>query len=154
MPTPTRTKHIDTRYHFIRELIKLGIVDLVHIPRLDNLADLFTHPVGPKTHEQLVPQVLNEQKACLIMDINKSNEPRSDITQANNQITTDLKPIESGTDLSNMGKAYRIQAHVSRPNPSTYIDDCKHIVQATYQMASDAIHKVEGLCYNIPQLVT
>lgn len=54
-----RTKHIDTRYHFIKECIALGIIKLLHIPREKNLADLFTHPVGVAIHKRMREKKLN-----------------------------------------------------------------------------------------------
>ena len=38
------TKHIDIRFHFIREKYANGVVDLRYVPRDDNVADLFTKP--------------------------------------------------------------------------------------------------------------
>ncbi|KAL0307493.1 UNVERIFIED_CONTAM: Copia protein [Sesamum angustifolium] len=40
-----RTKHIDTRYHFIRDSIAQEEVVLRHIPTDDMIADLFTKPL-------------------------------------------------------------------------------------------------------------
>jgi hypothetical protein len=40
-----RTKHIDIRYHYIREQIESEVIDLYHIPGEDNPADLFTKPL-------------------------------------------------------------------------------------------------------------
>ncbi|KAL0461125.1 UNVERIFIED_CONTAM: Retrovirus-related Pol polyprotein from transposon TNT 1-94 [Sesamum latifolium] len=40
-----RTKHIDTRYHFIRDSIAQGEVILRHIPTNDMIADPFTKPL-------------------------------------------------------------------------------------------------------------
>ncbi|KAL0298983.1 UNVERIFIED_CONTAM: Copia protein [Sesamum radiatum] len=40
-----RTKHIDTRYHFIRDSIAQGEVVLRHIPTNDMIADPFTKPL-------------------------------------------------------------------------------------------------------------
>lgn len=37
-----RTKHIDTRYHFIRDLIKDGTINIIHCSTLDQVADVFT----------------------------------------------------------------------------------------------------------------
>ena len=37
-----RTKHIDIRYHFIREKVEAGIIDLYYIQTEDNVADLLT----------------------------------------------------------------------------------------------------------------
>ena len=41
-----RSKHIDIRYHFIREEIQKGVLQLVHIPSDHNIADMFTKPVS------------------------------------------------------------------------------------------------------------
>jgi len=56
-----RTKHIDTKYHFIREAIELGIVDMIHVPREVNISDMFTHPLGPTLHQRQSKEVLNEE---------------------------------------------------------------------------------------------
>ncbi|KAL0317375.1 UNVERIFIED_CONTAM: Retrovirus-related Pol polyprotein from transposon TNT 1-94 [Sesamum angustifolium] len=41
-----RTKHIDTRYHFIRDSIAQGEVVLRHIPTNDMIVDPFTKPLS------------------------------------------------------------------------------------------------------------
>jgi len=43
-----RTKHIDTKYHFIRDLVSDGVINLVKIAIECNPADIFTKtvPVG------------------------------------------------------------------------------------------------------------
>jgi hypothetical protein len=41
-----RTKHIDTRYHFIRECVSDGVVELEHVSTDDQLADILTKPLG------------------------------------------------------------------------------------------------------------
>ena len=40
--TSQRTKHIDIKYHFIREAIVDGIIKLQYIPTAEQLADLLT----------------------------------------------------------------------------------------------------------------
>ena len=40
-----RSKHIDIRYHFIREEVQKGTVNLVYVPTNDNAADIFTKPM-------------------------------------------------------------------------------------------------------------
>ncbi|KAM1651270.1 hypothetical protein ACFX13_004066 [Malus domestica] len=37
-----RTKHIDRRYHFIKDALQQGIVDLVCCPTKEQVADIFT----------------------------------------------------------------------------------------------------------------
>jgi len=41
-----RSKHIDTRYHFIRECIADGAVDVSHVGTDDQLADILMKPLG------------------------------------------------------------------------------------------------------------
>ena len=40
-----RSKHIDIRYHFIRDEISSGHIKLVYVPTHENYADIFTKPV-------------------------------------------------------------------------------------------------------------
>ena len=41
-----KSKHIDIRYHFIRQEIADGIVNVKYIPTNDNVADMFTKPLS------------------------------------------------------------------------------------------------------------
>jgi len=40
-----RTKHIDIKYHFIRDHIENGTIKLEYIPTRENIADIFTKPL-------------------------------------------------------------------------------------------------------------
>jgi len=40
-----RSKHIDVHFHFIREQVKEGNVELVHVGSRDQVAYLFTKPL-------------------------------------------------------------------------------------------------------------
>lgn len=40
-----RSKHIDVRFHFLREMSKEGIVDLIYCASEEQLADLMTKPL-------------------------------------------------------------------------------------------------------------
>ena len=41
-----RSKHIDTRYHFIRECVADGIAEVDHVSTDRQLADILTKPLG------------------------------------------------------------------------------------------------------------
>ena len=41
----SRTKHIDIRHHFIRELIEDGLISLEYISTKSQVADLLTKPL-------------------------------------------------------------------------------------------------------------
>ena len=43
-----RTKHIDIKYHFMREKVQEKLIKLQHIPSEDMIADCFTKTVGQK----------------------------------------------------------------------------------------------------------
>lgn len=45
-----RTKHIDTRYHIVREYVKDGILKIVYVRSEDNDADILTKNVDSKTY--------------------------------------------------------------------------------------------------------
>ena len=42
----SRTKHIDIRYHFLRDHTNQGNIELVFVPTDAQLADFFTKPLG------------------------------------------------------------------------------------------------------------
>lgn len=46
--TSERSKHIDLRYHFIRDYVEQNIVKLKYVPSKDNVADLFTKNISKK----------------------------------------------------------------------------------------------------------
>jgi hypothetical protein len=41
-----RSKHIDTRYHFIRDCVEKGEVEIDHVGTTDQLADILTKALG------------------------------------------------------------------------------------------------------------
>ena len=41
-----RTKHIDIQYHYIREAVLEGIVDIKYCPTSEMIADIFTKPLS------------------------------------------------------------------------------------------------------------
>jgi hypothetical protein len=40
-----RTKHIDIKFHFLRDLVKEGVVELVHCGTSEQMADIMTKPL-------------------------------------------------------------------------------------------------------------
>jgi hypothetical protein len=45
----SKTKHIEVRYHFLRDNVQKGKIDLIHVPRHEQLADIFTKPLDQAT---------------------------------------------------------------------------------------------------------
>ena len=48
-----RTKHIDIRYHYVREAVQNGIVDLSYCPSEQMIADLLTNPLPRERFKML-----------------------------------------------------------------------------------------------------
>eukprot|EP00253_Pinus_taeda_P008888 PITA_08888 len=57
-----RTKHIDTKFHFIRELVNNGEIVLQHCRTEDQLAGILTKPLGKKSFDHF--------RKCLVMQKN------------------------------------------------------------------------------------
>ena len=52
--TSVRTKHVNVRYHFIRELIEQGVIRLVYINTKSNTADALTKNLPVDPYERLL----------------------------------------------------------------------------------------------------
>jgi hypothetical protein len=53
----TRSKHINVKYHFIREHTASKTFTLRYIPTAENTADIFTKPLGRVLHEQMLKKL-------------------------------------------------------------------------------------------------
>ncbi|GJT71889.1 hypothetical protein Tco_1031175 [Tanacetum coccineum] len=53
----SRTKHIHTRYHFIKEQVKNGIIELYFVRTEYQLADMFTKALPEDRFQYLVKQI-------------------------------------------------------------------------------------------------
>ncbi|GJW02122.1 hypothetical protein Tco_1560978 [Tanacetum coccineum] len=53
----SRTKHIDIRYHFIRDRILKGDIELHFFPTQYQLADIFTKPLDEPTFKRLIVEL-------------------------------------------------------------------------------------------------
>jgi hypothetical protein len=49
----SRTKHIEVRYHFLRDNVDMGNIDLIHVPTEKQLADILTKPLHQATFARL-----------------------------------------------------------------------------------------------------
>jgi hypothetical protein len=49
----SRTKHIDIRYHFLRDSPTRGDIEISYVNTKDQLADIFTKPLDEKTFSKL-----------------------------------------------------------------------------------------------------
>jgi hypothetical protein len=59
----SKTKHIEVRYHFLRDNVEKDKITLIHVPTHDQLADIFTKPLDQATFTRLLG---GELGVCLI----------------------------------------------------------------------------------------
>ncbi|KAJ3504791.1 hypothetical protein NLJ89_g7753 [Agrocybe chaxingu] len=52
-----RTKHIDIAYHFLRDLVQSGTLNMVYVNTKDNLADIFTKGLSKTPHQDLTERI-------------------------------------------------------------------------------------------------
>nr|GEV33947.1 reverse transcriptase domain-containing protein [Tanacetum cinerariifolium] len=64
----SRTKHIDIRYHFIRDHILKGDIELHFISNTYQLADIFTKPLDGPTFIRRAPNIV-EPELCTIVEV-------------------------------------------------------------------------------------
>ena len=60
-----RTKHIDVRYHFVREQITAGALAMVWTPSAQQLADLLTKQLPKATFTELVSKLMVSHSAVV-----------------------------------------------------------------------------------------
>ena len=49
----SKTKHIDVRFHFLRDQYEKGVIDLIHVDSHLQLADILTKPLDLNSFERL-----------------------------------------------------------------------------------------------------
>ena len=53
-----RTKHVDIRYHYVRQLLADGVIDVQYLPTIDMLADILTKPLPSSQYLYLRDKLL------------------------------------------------------------------------------------------------
>ena len=59
-PTVKRTKNIDTRYHFIRQYIKDGVIEIEFVQTEKNKSDIMTKNFAKYKHQEKCEDVVKE----------------------------------------------------------------------------------------------
>jgi hypothetical protein len=49
----SRTKHVEVRYHFLRDNVEKGNIDLIHVPIEKQFADILTKPLDQAAFARL-----------------------------------------------------------------------------------------------------
>ncbi|GJW46450.1 hypothetical protein Tco_0078096 [Tanacetum coccineum] len=91
----SRAKHIDVRYHFIKEQVENGIVELYFVRTKHQLADIFTKPLPRDRFNFLIKNL----ESCLPLLLNKPNLIWNSITAQQTKLDLELVPKEKRLDI-------------------------------------------------------
>ena len=53
-----RTKHLSVRLHHFRSYVVAGLIDIVHVSTVDQLADIFTKPLSEQPFKHLFDRIM------------------------------------------------------------------------------------------------
>jgi hypothetical protein len=74
-----RTKHIEVHYHFIKEKVLAGEIDLIYVNTEDQVADIFTKVLGVEKHFRFCNMLrMMELELSLTRTVEMSNSTRID----------------------------------------------------------------------------
>jgi hypothetical protein len=66
----SRMKHIDIRFHFVRDCVQKRLIDVMHIPGVENVADLLTKPLSKIIHEKWLRRLrMDHDQGGVLMDM-------------------------------------------------------------------------------------
>jgi len=75
-----RMKHIEVHYHFIKEKVLAGEIDLTYVSIEDQVADIFTKVLGAEKHRQFHSMLgVMELELSLRGSVEMSSSTRADI---------------------------------------------------------------------------
>nr|GEU53193.1 retrovirus-related Pol polyprotein from transposon TNT 1-94 [Tanacetum cinerariifolium] len=114
----SRTKHIDIKYHFIKDHILKGDIELYFIPTDLQLDDIFTKPLAEPSFTRLVAELAKlyqEPKQCLIPpsgEMNADDTTDKSLSRASEHPVTQLKVP---TNLKTKKKKILSSSHPKSP---------------------------------------
>jgi hypothetical protein len=67
----SRTRHVDARYHFVREFVEEGFLKVVFVKSQDNKSDIFTKNITGDLYDVQVKNYVaaKEEIGSLVMDV-------------------------------------------------------------------------------------
>jgi 2-polyprenyl-6-methoxyphenol hydroxylase-like FAD-dependent oxidoreductase len=98
-----RSKHIDTRFHYIRECVEEGMIKVQHVNTNDQLADILTKSLGKQ-------KFIEMRKKVRVEDIKQGNK----VTEVN--VDGNLAVIRIGVGLGSSTSPSRTRFSIPNLN--------------------------------------
>nr|GEV00872.1 hypothetical protein [Tanacetum cinerariifolium] len=123
-----RTKHIDIRYHFIRDHILKGDIGLHSIPTQYQLADVFTKPLDEPTFKRLIVELGYNGEIKVKGTLKKSFLPprRKQSSKHTSESNTKASKSKTGQSKKETQSSSTKDKSPSYPSPPTPVVDEMH----------------------------
>ena len=136
-----RSKHIDIRFHFVREAIEAKEIELMYMPTVDNIADIFTKPLSrdrfnllrDKLNVVKIPNHYFEQSET---ERSKAVEQECKNASGKPIITTKHPDTETVTDNLRSSSKGHLQGN-KKVNNMSYADAVKSVLSHKKQVTFD-----------------
>jgi hypothetical protein len=135
------TRHIDARYHFVREYIIDGYIKIIFVNSKENIADMFTKNVTSEIYELHVDTFLIHKEVIKISseELNKigkfgsrrvSEISHSDISMSHDEsVMSHRKSVEPNQQLTNNNKSSNDRKLTRKlPSYGKFTDDRKRVI--------------------------
>ena len=66
--TSSRTKHVDTKYHFVREVVEEGFVKIIFVRSEENISDPITKNTPSSIYEKHTAEFVAQKEQMLNSD--------------------------------------------------------------------------------------
>ncbi|GJU29993.1 hypothetical protein Tco_1173582 [Tanacetum coccineum] len=136
----SRTKHIDIRYHFIRDHILKGDIELHFIPTQYQLVDIFTKPLDEPTFKRLIVELDQISKTLTIHNASSHNTSSPEITPKEEPVTLD-KPKSPNPFLPTTQVEFTFEEIAFTTNNEVALLYTPHPNQEYFKDVSDFISK-------------
>ncbi|GJS00579.1 retrovirus-related pol polyprotein from transposon TNT 1-94 [Tanacetum coccineum] len=110
------SKHIDIRFHFIKEHVENGVIELYFVNTEYQLTDIFTKALGRERIEFLIKKIMNTTKAQQkeLDDALVSPKNRIKFGKSNLRLSSILKSKELLLQVASDGNRIRLTRHFQR----------------------------------------
>nr|GEW10148.1 hypothetical protein [Tanacetum cinerariifolium] len=139
-----RSKHIHTRYHFIKEQVENGIIELYFVRTEYQLADMFTKALPEDRFKYLVRRIEQMDGKAMINSIKNGDQPLPRVTQVSIAGTTSTKqPLLKDKSMCNKTAKDLWDALVRHMLGSEYVEMSRDVLTVGSTMRIPLLYRGE-----------